>query len=696
MYNKQLLNRMMVLTLHTTPHGTEERVFGPTLTSYGARLIPEQGYYLYVDAPDGSQVTTCFACHLDGATKEDTMVTHTFDGRYLGVEKGPILGADDKSGLCVLLHLIEAKVPGHYLFFFGEEVGGIGSGKFADDEVSRALLDGVQRMVCFDRRGTSEIITRQSRGVCCSDEFAADLSHKLAAEGLFLYPSTGGTFTDCANFIEYIPECTNIAVGYFNAHGTTEKQDMLYLERLIQAAIAIPWETLVTKRVPEAPRAYSYGGQYGGGGYYSGFTKKKKNTAEIKKSKNKAKRAVKERFKGDKQGLRQFFNDHYFNVYTGDYMPRTKYNRSRKTTLGTSVSGRIWVGMDLFEDIVDAVDTIEDALHFMNVGSLEELEFSKRQISGYDLVYEWLWLSGAHVSHDYTDVSSKDCWLQIDQDVLTEVFSMADDLEQAMLTMEEELEAEEEKQQHQHPLANTDEDDADMALDVGYIDFSKGSAFNDAFEVVSLMRLLDKMDPNSSLRHDYGFTWPMVDLANDLMTHVAECIKDHTSVFATAMRSGSPELLTKLANACKSIQKMGLIHYKNAVGAKRAAAEESQTNVLPLYPDDDEARMAAEADMAQDPDAVVDDGTVQEPVTYYDIESLRYIAQWVRVMAMLPRDLIEAWFAVMWAVEDSTHMSAKEDVRVVGVTREEIERLITVAQEIEQEYYASYDAASFS
>ena len=38
-----------------------------------------------------------------------------------------LLGADDKAGVTVMLHLINNNVPGLYYFFIGEEVGCIGS-----------------------------------------------------------------------------------------------------------------------------------------------------------------------------------------------------------------------------------------------------------------------------------------------------------------------------------------------------------------------------------------------------------------------------------------------------------------------------------------------------------------------------------------------------------------------------------------
>jgi hypothetical protein len=57
-----------------------------------------------------------------------------------------------------------------------------------------------------------------------------------------------GVFTDSANFIDLIPECTNVSVGYFNEHTHEEVQNISYLERLAKACVAADWSKLTIKR----------------------------------------------------------------------------------------------------------------------------------------------------------------------------------------------------------------------------------------------------------------------------------------------------------------------------------------------------------------------------------------------------------------------------------------------------------------
>ena len=58
-------------------------------------------------------------------------------------------------------------------------------------------------------------------------------------------PSSGGSFTDSANYTHLIAECTNVAVGYFDQHTAREKFDLEWLERhLIPALIKVDWDNL--------------------------------------------------------------------------------------------------------------------------------------------------------------------------------------------------------------------------------------------------------------------------------------------------------------------------------------------------------------------------------------------------------------------------------------------------------------------
>jgi hypothetical protein len=87
------------------------------------------------------------------------------------------------------------------------------------------------------------VITHQMCGRCCSDEFAKALCDQL---GMRHEPCDGGTFTDSANYVDLIPECTNISAGYLNEHTRHETLNQRYLSQLLDAMCQVDWEGLPT------------------------------------------------------------------------------------------------------------------------------------------------------------------------------------------------------------------------------------------------------------------------------------------------------------------------------------------------------------------------------------------------------------------------------------------------------------------
>ena len=193
-----------------------------------------------------------FTCHLDTADRKQgntRLYSIQEDGQeHIITDGSTILGADDKSGTTVMLYLMANNVPGLYYFFIGEERGGIGSHDLANvyDEVE--YLKEIKRCVSFDRRKTISVITAQAGGRCCSDEFGQALCDAYNASGLNLKIDPTGVYTDSASFIDHIPECTNVSVGYYNEHTGKEKQNMDYLIDLCKASVNVDWDKLPTTR----------------------------------------------------------------------------------------------------------------------------------------------------------------------------------------------------------------------------------------------------------------------------------------------------------------------------------------------------------------------------------------------------------------------------------------------------------------
>ena len=240
----RIRKKFLQLTKYTYPHGTED-----FLKSYLPKGIKTDNYgnYYYLI---GDRPTTMFTCHLDTACSKQVKVNHVHIQNIIKTDGSSILGADDKAGMVIILNMIENKVPGLYYFFIGEEVGCVGSKKLSQDWISNEFSYTISKVISFDRKSDCSVITHQWYGRCCSDKFAEELSFRLNSteQGLKLRPDDTGVLTDSAQFMNIVPECTNISVGYMYEHTNREYQDIDYLQRLCKAVCLIDWETLPVER----------------------------------------------------------------------------------------------------------------------------------------------------------------------------------------------------------------------------------------------------------------------------------------------------------------------------------------------------------------------------------------------------------------------------------------------------------------
>lgn len=253
-------DKFLELTSRTYPHGTEEDVF-PLLNP---ELQKDEFGNLFIKIGESDVM---FTSHLDTATAALTSVNHVFDGNIIKTDGKSILGADDKAGVTIMLYMIENKIPGLYYFFLGEEVGCVGSRKVANVQKEQKI-EGINKVISFDRRGTDSVITFQSSQRCCSDVFGEALSKQLnLADDTFSYKNDPtGILTDSIQFITIYPECTNISVGYRSEHTFTEQQDIEHLTKLAEACLKVDWNGLPVERDPSKTEYKSYGG-YGGYGW---------------------------------------------------------------------------------------------------------------------------------------------------------------------------------------------------------------------------------------------------------------------------------------------------------------------------------------------------------------------------------------------------------------------------------------------
>ena len=195
-----------------------------------------------------------FVSHLDTVGKQKLRINkirYIKDGHeFVKTDGNTILGADDKTGVVIMLNMIDNDVPGLYYFLIGEEIGTVGSGLLYKEKSD--LLSNYDRAIAFDRKSYGSIINRQMGNFCCSDEFVDALSNEFGKNGMEYKADSYGVWTDSALFMGIIPECTNLSVGYFNEHTKNEEQDITYMVQLSSVATKIDWENLPVVREPNS------------------------------------------------------------------------------------------------------------------------------------------------------------------------------------------------------------------------------------------------------------------------------------------------------------------------------------------------------------------------------------------------------------------------------------------------------------
>lgn len=246
-----------ILTWQRPAHSENEQKFVDwlykTLVDMGHDVEMDFAGNIWVYA-GGDKTKTLFTSHTDTvhtspvAAKQEIQLT---DGiiSLKNLVQGHVLGADDGAGIYVMLRMLLKGVQADYVFYRAEEVGGIGSSESV--YVQPQNYAQYKRAIAFDRKGKTSVITCQGYGVTSSDKFAHELSQQLntlSNGALNFAPDDTGIFTDTANLVEVVSECTNISVGYESAHTCHETLDLNFIELLIENLVKVNWAILPEER----------------------------------------------------------------------------------------------------------------------------------------------------------------------------------------------------------------------------------------------------------------------------------------------------------------------------------------------------------------------------------------------------------------------------------------------------------------
>lgn len=185
---------------------------------------------------------------------ESTRTDMWFWGKH--VENGynaEILGADDKVGIYICMKMIANKVPGLYVFHVGEERGCKGS-RYILDKHPEVLKD-IDACVAFDRMDYTHIIAHQhsarSASVIYTNALAMALNEGPIPPAMQYKGDVTGVFTDSGVYVDKVPECTNVSVGYFDQHTPSEHFDLVWLESFfIPSVLKVDWQKLPIMRNP--------------------------------------------------------------------------------------------------------------------------------------------------------------------------------------------------------------------------------------------------------------------------------------------------------------------------------------------------------------------------------------------------------------------------------------------------------------
>ena len=240
-----MFDRILKLALENKrPHGSVgiAKLADALLDIYPNQSSQDNAGNLIVDLRQEG-TSTCFMAHLDTVHYEPGVNPVLWGQSIVKTNGTSVLGADDGAGVALLAGLMAAKVPALYMFTQGEETGGHGA-KYIRNRTPR-VLDGIKRIISWDRKGKWDICGEQSVGVCSSPEYVTELADRLGMGHCW----ARGTYTDNCEFRNMVPEIVNISVGYENCHTQFETLDLVYLRTMLEKAIAMEWETLAPRRV---------------------------------------------------------------------------------------------------------------------------------------------------------------------------------------------------------------------------------------------------------------------------------------------------------------------------------------------------------------------------------------------------------------------------------------------------------------
>ena len=256
------MDKLLTMLRWKRPSGNDlaTKMFGEVFLEPVMGKPDEFGNYTHIIKGE-VQPNLCFTAHYDTVHRDGGFQEIEVKNDTVTAVDSDCLGADCTTGIYLILEMIAAGIPGVYVIHADEEIGCRGSGAIVESEpVWLSLIDAV---ISFDRLGENSVVTHQMGQRTASDAFAKSFADALSMPKL--RPDSGGVYTDSNEYANVVSECTNISVGYYCQHSSSESQDLVHLKELRDALIDADWSKLVFERDPSAS---SYDDEYIGRGWY--------------------------------------------------------------------------------------------------------------------------------------------------------------------------------------------------------------------------------------------------------------------------------------------------------------------------------------------------------------------------------------------------------------------------------------------
>jgi hypothetical protein len=169
------------------------------------------------------------------------------------------IGGDDRCGVYMIFKILE-KFNCSVLFCEDEEVGCVGSSKFADSELARNLE--FNYIIEFDRANANDAVFYS----CANDEFEDFITKEF-------YKTAYGSYSDICEIAPALGcAAVNLSCGYYAAHTKNEYVILSEMERSIKEACKILERTTEADKFEYVEAPSRYGSLYNFNNYADSYS----------------------------------------------------------------------------------------------------------------------------------------------------------------------------------------------------------------------------------------------------------------------------------------------------------------------------------------------------------------------------------------------------------------------------------------